>query len=348
MAALTLTCLAGLMGAFVPSQAAPVDSLPQTFFPLPSKVIAQTAANGTYIENIAVRSNGDLLVTLLQPSASVYAVESPFSHSPSMSLVHTFEDANGLTGISETSPDTFIVAAALYPGLAAPYQNTSTLWELKLSDKGQEATAHKIVHIPEASLLNGIVTVPSCRTTVLVGDNVLGIVFRVDVTTGRYDVVLEGIPELKPILGDSIDLGVNGINIRAGNLYWSNTDRDSIYRFPIDMSGYPVRGAEVERVAAIKNASGVDDFAFDGQGNLWAATDFDNMLITIQKDDREIVVLGSPTELTVAGDTSVAFGRTPLDRHTLYITTSGAAAVPVNGTISEPGKIVAVDTRGRH
>ncbi|KAI4863778.1 hypothetical protein F4820DRAFT_425806 [Hypoxylon rubiginosum] len=340
-----LTSLVGLIGAFLPTYAAPVDSLRQTFLPLPSRIVTQAAENGTYIENIAVRSNGGLLVTLLQPSASVYAVEDPFSRSPSMSLVHTFEGANGLTGISETSPDTFVVAAARYPGLAAPYQNTSTLWELKLNNKGEEATVHKIVHIPEASLLNGIVTVPSYKAAVLVGDSVLGVVFRVDVTTGRYDVVLD-IPELKPIVGGPIDLGVNGVKIRAGYLYWSNTDRASIYRFPIDMLGYPVQGAKVEQVAAIKNASGVDDFALDRQGNIWAATDFDNMLITIQKDGRETVVLGSPTELTVAGDTSVAFGRTPLDRHILYVTTSGAAAVPVNGTIIELGKIVAVDTRG--
>ncbi|KAI6087702.1 hypothetical protein F4821DRAFT_235725 [Hypoxylon rubiginosum] len=322
MMALKLAYLAVLMGALIPTYAAP-------------------------IENIVVRSNGDFLVTLLQPSASVYAVEDPFSHSPSMSLVHTFEDANGLTGISETSPDTFVVAAALYPGLAAPYQNTSTLWELKLGSNGKQATAHKIVHICEASLLNGIVTVPSYRTAVLVGDSVLGVIFRVDIMTGRYDVVLD-IPELKPILGGPIDLGVNGVKIRGGYLYWSNTDRASIYRFPIDGFGYPIQGAKVERVAAIKSASGVDDFAFDGQGNIWAATDFDNMLITIRKDGRDTVVLGSPTELTVAGDTAVAFGRTPLDRHILYVTTSGAAAVPVNGTISEPGKIVAVDTRGRY
>ncbi|XXG95166.1 hypothetical protein Hte_001426 [Hypoxylon texense] len=345
MTALKLTSLVGLIGAFLPVYAAPVDSLRQARLPLPSRIITQTAANGTYIENIAVRSNGDLLVTLLQPSASVYTVKGPYSQSPSMSLVHTFEGANGLTGISETSPDTFIVAAALYPGLAAPYQNTSTLWELKLGSKGKEATARRIVHIPEASLLNAVVTVPGYKAAVLVGDSVRGVVFRVDVTTGRYDVVLD-IPELKPIPGGPIDLGFNGAKIRAGYLYWSNTDRASIYRFPIDMLGYPVQGAKVEEVAAIENASGVDDFAFDCQGNIWAATDFDNMLITIQTDGRETVVLGSPTELTVAGDTSAAFGRTPLDRHILYVTTSGAAAVPVNGTIMEPGKIVAVDTRG--
>ncbi|KAI0173217.1 hypothetical protein GGR52DRAFT_542300 [Hypoxylon sp. FL1284] len=342
MMALKLTCLAGLMGALMPAYAVPLQ---QTSLPLPSRIVTQAVANGTYIENIAVRANGDLLVTLLQPSASVYTVREPFSHSPSVSLVHTFEGANGLTGISETSPDTFVVAAALYPGLAAPYQNTSTLWEMKLSCTG-EATARKIVHIPEAKLLNGIVTIPSYRGAVLVGDSLSGVLYRVDVATGRYDVVLD-IPELKPIPGGPFDLGVNGVKIHAGYLYWSNTDRDLIYRFPIDRLGYPMQGAKVETIATVKHASYVDDFAIDRQGNIWAATDFDNMLIKIGTDGRDTVVLGSPTELTVAGDTSAAFGRNPLDKHILYVTTSGAPAVPVNGTVSEPGKIVAVDTRGR-
>lgn len=56
--------------------------------------------------------------------------------------------------------------------------------------------------------------------------------------------------------------------------------------------------------------------------------------------------LGSITQLTVAGDTSARFGRTPGKFDTLYVSTAGGPAPPVNGTVTEGEKVVAIDTRG--
>jgi hypothetical protein len=52
------------------------------------------------------------------------------------------------------------------------------------------------------------------------------------------------------------------------------------------------------------------------------------------------------TEMSVAGCTAAAFGRSKKDGKTLYVTTSGGQAVPVNGTVTEGGKVVAIDTSG--
>ena len=52
---------------------------------------------------------------------------------------------------------------------------------------------------------------------------------------------------------------------------------------------------------------------------------------------------GSQGSLALAGATSGVFGATAADRRTLYVTTSGALAGPVNGSVTEPAKIVAVD-----
>ncbi|KAI0378840.1 hypothetical protein F5Y04DRAFT_261161 [Hypomontagnella monticulosa] len=312
--------------------------------PLPWKVIAQMNQTDDFVENIAVRSNGDLLVTLFYPSASVYTVKRPFSDYPTMSLIHTFEDANGLTGIVETGPDTFVVTAALYQELAVPSPNTTSLWQFKLGGEDQAVSTRRIVRLPQNLLLNGLVFVPGIRPAVLAADGLLGVITRVDLTTGQHEVILD-VPELKPVTGSPLLLGANGLKIRDGFVYWSNTDLVSIYRIRIDEEGYPVNEAEVEKVVTLEGASGVDDFAFDGLGNIWAATNINNTVVTIRTDGRQDVVVGSQTELTVAGDTAVAFGKTPVDEFTLYVTTSGAAAAPVNGTIVEPGKIVAVDTR---
>ncbi|KAI1653794.1 hypothetical protein F4813DRAFT_393377 [Daldinia decipiens] len=347
--------LIGLVGAFAPALGASIEGLRQTSLPLSSRIIAQMNQSDAFVENIAVRSNGDLVVTLLNPSASVYTVKEPYSDSPITSLVHTFEGANGTTGISETRPDTLVVVAALIQDAAMPLPNTTWLWELKLGDGDQQATARRMVHIPEARLINGIISVPGSDSTVLAADSQLGVIFRVDVATSEYKVILDT-PELKLTPEASIQLGVNGLKanntswifhqIRDGYAYLSNSNLFSIYRFRIDEQGYPIQGAKVEKVVTIEGVSFVDDFTFDRHGNIWVATSINNTVVTVGKDGRQSVVVGSLTELTVAGDSSLAFGKTSIDQDILYVTTSGAIHAPVNGTITEPGKVVAVDARG--
>ncbi|KAI0134872.1 hypothetical protein F4814DRAFT_454279 [Daldinia grandis] len=343
----------GLMGAFLPAFGASIRSPRQVSPPLSSRIITRMNQSDAFVENIAVRSNGDLVVTLLNPSASVYTIKKPYTDSPTVSLVHTFEGANGTIGISETSPDTFIVVAALIQDAARPLPNTTSLWELKLGDGDRQATARRMVHIPEAGLINGIISVPGNESIILAADSQLGAIFRVDVATGEYEVILDT-PELKLTPGASIQLGVNGLKgmwknicrIRDGYAYLSNSNLFSIYRFQIDEQGYPIRGVEVEKVATVEGVSFVDDFTFDRHGNIWVATNTNNTVVTIGKDGRQSVVVGSLTELTVAGDSSLAFGKTLVDQDVLYVTTSGGIPAPVNGTVTEPGKIVAVDARG--
>ncbi|KAI1101672.1 hypothetical protein F4804DRAFT_315212 [Jackrogersella minutella] len=343
--ALKLTYLVWLVGGLVLTLATPIANSHQFSFPLPSRTLVQMNQTDDFIENIAVRGNGDLLVTLFHPSASVYTVRRPFSKFPTLSLVHTFQDANSTTGITETNPDTFVVAAAFMRGPATPCPNTTSFWELKFGREIQEVEARRIMHAPQAGLINGIASIPGTQPAVLAADGLLGLISRVDVTTGRYEIVLD-IPELKPVAGRPLYIGANGLKVQDGFVYWSNTGRVSLYRFRIDDKGYPIKGSDVEKVATVEGASGVDDFAFDKEGNIWVATDINNTIVTIRKGGFQTVAVGSTTELTVGGDTAVGFGRTLMDKHILYVTTAGGAAAPINGTIIEPGKIVAVDTTG--
>ncbi|KAF3065968.1 putative six-bladed beta-propeller-like protein [Daldinia childiae] len=202
--------LIGLIGAFAPALGVSIKGLRQISPPLSSRIIARMNQSDAFVENIAVRSNGDLVVTLLNPSASVYTVKEPYTDYPIMSLVHTFDGANGTIGISETSPDTFVVVAALIQDAARPLPNTTSLWELKLGDGDQQATARRMVHIPEAGLINGIISVPDSDSIILAADSQLGVIFRVDVATSEYEVILDT-PELKFTPGASIQLGVNGL-----------------------------------------------------------------------------------------------------------------------------------------
>ena len=60
----------------------------------------------TWVENIDVRHNGQLLVTILS-TPDIYQVD-PVNHSAPI-LIHTFPSALGLLGITEGAPDHFYV-----------------------------------------------------------------------------------------------------------------------------------------------------------------------------------------------------------------------------------------------
>jgi sugar lactone lactonase YvrE len=315
-------------------------------FPLSSKVIAQLNKNETFLENIAIRENGDLLVTMVQPTPSLYLVKRPWSANPELSVVHNFEASDGIIGISETDRDTFVVSATKFDGFVQPTANTSTLQEIMFHQKSQSPTSRIVARIPEAGLLNGIAILPEHKSVVLVADSFLGIIWRVDLTTGHYKIAID-VPETRATKPDALlQIGVNGLKIHKGYLYWSNTNLISIFRVRISEEGNLSENAIIETIAEFKDTPAIDDFVINETGTIWVTTNVDGKLYTVDADGSIRLVLGSSTEMTLAGDTAAAFGRTRGDSHILYVTTAGGIAAPINGTVIEPGKVVAIDTRG--
>ncbi|KAI0395712.1 hypothetical protein F5Y17DRAFT_465616 [Xylariaceae sp. FL0594] len=323
--------------------------------PLPARTVFQLddSIPGSWFENIAIRHNGDLLVTMLNPSASIYHIKDPLSSSTSVSASVISLDpalANGTLGIYETRPDVFVVAAALYSAFVVPVPGSFALWEIDLVS----GTTRLIAKMPEAVSLNGVTGIRG-SSVVLVADYGLGLVWRVDVQTGAYEVAAK-VPEMDPLPGAKLQLGVNGLKTRRArsgyyyDLYFSNSNRASIYRLAIDASGFQRPGARAELVARFE-ADNIDDFDIDdATGDFWACTNFQNTVVVAKARSAAAVgavVVGSPTELTVAGDTALALGgETKWDRDIVYVVTGGAQGRPVNGTVTEPAKVVAVDRRG--
>ncbi|KAI0555993.1 hypothetical protein F4679DRAFT_13297 [Xylaria curta] len=340
-----LTLLAFACGNVVATPT-PNNSPRSATLPLPARTIFQLNNNTTpnsWFENIALRQNGDLLVTMLQPYASVYSIQQPLSSSPKSSII-SIANANGLAGIVETSPDVFAVLGGNFSALATPVPQTMAVWEIDL--RGPKPTTRLITKMPEAGLLNGAATIPtSSSPAILVTDSGISRVWRVDVKTGKYETAAE-VPEMKSVPNATIPLGVNGLKIRNGYMYFSNSNLASIYRLAIDKNGIAIKGAKAELVAKY-DTDNIDDFAIDEKGNFWATTNFNDTVAVAKPGSTGIVVVGESTELTVAGDTALAFGgRTKSDKNIVYVTTGGALARPVNGTITEPAKIVAIDRTG--
>ncbi|KAI1129958.1 hypothetical protein F5Y10DRAFT_290389 [Nemania abortiva] len=307
---------------------------------LPAKTIFQFNQTGTWLENIAVRPNGDLLVTMLSPTASLYTLKSPYSSTRTFSLLHTFDNVTGLLGITETSPDTFAILSITFSETMAPVPGSSAIWGVSFDH--DKLRTRKIASIPDIIVPNGITSIPG-SSTVFVTDSTGGTITRCDTQTRACEVILNN-PETAPSPGSSEPTGANGIHYRCGYLYWSNSNLVSIFRIRLSEDGYPDSYAKIETVGKV-NAVFIDDFAESDDGRLWIAAGENNTVIALQNDGFSEVVAGSLMEPTVAGCTSAAFGRTAHDLKMLYVTTNGGASAPVNG-VTEPAKIVAVGTSG--
>ncbi|KKY30293.1 hypothetical protein UCDDA912_g09769 [Diaporthe ampelina] len=349
--------------------------------PLQSRTIFQFGPgnDATFLENIASRANGDLLVTMAVPQSNVFAIQNPMTSCPTMVPVFQVPGSNGTHGITEIAnrPDVFALVAgniSLSGNPANGVLGSNSVWELDLRTSGSaagagprtgvdpdpscppalplEVTARKIADLPMAPRLNGLAAVPG-TSAVLVGDSQLGVAFRVDTATGAVTTALD-VPEMKPVPGaGSADdaLGLNGMKVRGGALYFTTAASRTAYRIAImpDGSG-PAPGAAVETIAAVPAASWMDDIDVRDDGSLWVTTNTGNTLLALQpaavangtaagaaraQFNAPVVALGAADAPTVAGAASVAFGRGGISRDTAFV---------VTGSGNEPAKVVAVDT----
>jgi hypothetical protein len=334
--------------------------------PLASRLVFQFGTNDTWIENIAVRQNGDLLLTLASPSGNLFLVQNPMSQQPSLVPLFAFP-TNTTNGIVETRPDTFVVIAEDLSQSGDPANGvlgTDQVWEVTLStDNPPTVVARKITDMPDAPRLNGAAAVPN-TTAVLLGDSQLGVAFRLDTATGQYTKAFQ-FPEMAPVPNsNSTDdaLGLNGMKIPGdGFFYFSNAASRTLYRTAITADGFPAEPAAasngasanpVETIAHIPSVPWLDDFdvrASDGSIFLTGSTG--NVLLFIKRTGSTyaapVVVAGAVDQLTLATCTAAVFGRSAgSTTSTLFVTTGGGEGAPVNGTVIEPAKVMAIDTSG--
>lgn len=324
--------------------ALPHNGHPSSSLPLPSRVLYQFP-HGSWIENLAVRSDGDLLLDVM--SAPNLYLLNPREENPQPQLLYTFPDALGLLGITEMQHDVYYVITGNYSlttGSDGP--GTYSLWKVELSGHhaATKAVARKVTDIPEARLLNSVIPLSEDGNgdIVLVSDSDLGAIWQVNVKTAQYSIYLD-VPEMKYPPGSALPIGINGFRIRNDYLYWANSEQNLFCRVKLDCNGKVSGAVEV----LLRNITFIDDFVFDNAGNAWVALDPSWELGVIGAgQSNATIVLGSSDELTVAGPTSVKFGRGAGLESIIFVATSGGLASPRNGTVSEGAKVLAVDTKG--
>lgn len=306
---------------------------------------------GSWLENIAVRPCGSILVTMLIPNASLYEIN-PFAHTkrPSVKLVHTFPNSTGVVGIAETTPDTFYVATSniSLANLDGP-PPLNKIWRVAYPGPKIELVSE----VKSAKLINGLAALNA--RTILAADSSAGTVIAIDTASGSYRTVIAD-PLMAPVpaLGT---VGVNGIKVRGNELYFTNTALSLLARIPIHADGTPAGKVVNDSSSADVPPAGkaqYDDFILDRTGRLaFAATGGGNAVQRIDLDNGETdIVAGNVNQTTLAEPTAVAFGRTAADAGVLYVTTAGGVRIPVyvDGKPTPPGgiggQLVALSTRG--
>jgi hypothetical protein len=326
-----------------------------TALPLPAHKhdIIQTRyqfPNETWVENLAVRSNGNVLVTLLS-SPEVWEIDP--SEEDSAKLVYQFPQVLSALGIAELQPDIFVVAVGniTLPAIASEPGSYSA-WTIDLrqyrKQHAQSARVTKIADLPQANFLNGLCSLPGQPNTILLADSAQGVIYTLDTMTGASRTWLDD-PAFKPNSSIPVKSGINGLHVQGGYLYSTNTfSAPALARVPIDEVSGEAAGPVETIIGApswkVNIGDQADDFTFDGEGNVWLATDPSNSIVKVEiPEGRATVKVGGADDCIVAGVTATAFGRTKNDQHILYATTNGGIAfAPQGGVVG--GKIVAVDT----
>jgi hypothetical protein len=259
----------------------------------------------------------------------------PLAHRGPATLIYRFPGVMGLLGIVELQQDVFYTISGNFT--VATTESTSgsySIWKIDMRSNGGHTIVSKLVDIPEGVLLNGMAVLNEKKGLVVVGDAGAGVVFTLDVGTGRYSKTM-GDPTMKPT--SSFPIGINGIKIRGRYLYYATTAQELFSRILINSDDGTAAGP-VEGIA--KNVFG-DDFSLDESGNAYVGENVKDVVAKITPEGVVTVVAGSLNSTLVAGATSTEFGRTRVDRSVLYVTTSGGigSSAPVEG-----GKVVAIYT----
>ena len=162
---------------------------------------------------------------------------------------------------------------------------------------------------------------------VLIADS-LGAVWSVDVLSGETEVVTRD--ELLKPEAQGAPLGVNGLHVRDGWLYFSSSGKRTFARVRIDSQGRKVGNVQV--VARLEAENGAlldrvyDDFAFDRRGNAWI-TAHDNLLAVVTPEGKQRVLFEGNQTLFDEPMNAV-FGRgSEEEERTLYVTTGGTSGV---------------------
>ena len=325
----------------------------------PAELIYQ-AAKGNWLENLETRRDGSILTTLLT-SPDIFLIQ-PSPANPDPQLIQHFDGYTSTLGIAQQGgPDTYQVLATNFSfKTISTTPKSSALFRVKVESvpgSVPKSEARLTARLPDVNFPNGLATLND--RIVLLADSVKGTVVSVDTRSGANAVVIDD-PVLKP--GAGFFAGVNGLKVHhnhaysGGNksaaLYFTNGGQGIFGRFEIHrQTGRALGPATIisHALSTYPNeppSARYDDFALDTKGKkAYLATSGGNVITEVDiATGRQIIIAGNLNSTEIAEPSAALFGKGDQSR-TLFVTTAGGLASPVNGNEVVGGQLVAIDIR---
>ena len=301
------------------------DELPRQM--VPSARVLKTYGPGMWFEGIAAAPDGTLY--LAQNTGENYATgdksqvhASVIQRSPDGSERVFFTLPQGSTaGVMAIAAD-----GTIYMAGTGAHRG---LWRIS-----PDGTGKFFVQLPRGAWPNGVTLGPDGK--LYVADSALGVLWRVDPTTGTLEKAYAGkVLRARPYI--ALPPGANGVHFHGRDLYVTVSDQGTLLKLHL--------GEDGKLGAPTVAARGVpaDDFAVDGDGTVYLTTHIYNTIVRVTPDGQRMVVADAHDG--IVGATDAVFGRSDHDRRTLYVVTDGGALA--TGNRAARGTLVALDVPAR-
>ena len=293
---------------------------------------------GYFLENLAVRADGSVLITTVQKK-ELWCVPGP---DPRVEvppvLVHTFE--NYILGIAEAEPDVFIVSLC---DLYSTHESHLARVDLSGWTPGEPAAVEIILTLDErARGLNG-----SCMLgpgVLVLADCFAGLIWRVDLGKGARNATARVWLSHDTMAWDpdsSVEPppqpGVNGVRYgpRSGYLYYTSTAQRVFMRVPVHPETLDPAG-DPEFVASIDSH---DDFCLDEDAGFAYVSrhrpnTIDRVPLAPQHGSEIRHIIDNPSDRVLVGPTSFAWRNQDGDYgRVFYVLTDGGRTASPDGLV---------------
>ena len=263
------------------------------------RVLTFDASAGELPESIVVDRRGTIYVSLA-PLGQVRAI----APDGSQQVVATLPVGSGFgaLGLALGPRDDLYVAVSTFdPATNGVYR----------VDRG--GSIERLPGTEAIGLPNGLVF--DRRGDLFVTDSVGGAIWRIP-ANGSAELWLQ-----HPLLeGDNsapppVPLGANGIAVRGGTLFVTNTEKGSVVRVPVKRDISPGTLSVLAQGPALMGADGL---TLDIRGSLYVAVNGQNTVVKVSPDGAKLTTLATAAD-GLDSPSDVAFGQSRRDRRTLFV-----------------------------
>ncbi|KKY33102.1 hypothetical protein UCDDA912_g06926 [Diaporthe ampelina] len=282
------------------------------------------AFSNIFIENLQVLRDGRILLSTLDSSGLLYVLD-PSVQQPSaiqVANLPSFNGTSGVTGMAPLGTDRYAVTGGVHTSFAFE-KGSMHVYIVSL----QSNSVVDSITVPDAPTLNGLAALPQCPHVLLSADSIGGRILRIDTRTKKVTVAVES-DALTPGSSAGLAVGINGLRVHGGYVYFTNSNQGTFARFRIDKLGNQLGAVEV--IARATSADDIyDDFTFDFAGNAYVAVHSYSVVKITPGGVQSLFYGGDSNSWILHEPTSVALAN---DGLSIYVSTGGNfAATPVTG-----------------